>query len=788
MQKPPPFVLTQAVHTTAIAPPNTSIIRGISSTLPHSGMFGIPTNVVVNSREFTAHSMKTSREFQTRTEQLAQSIELDLATTRLEGPTHALPPAEAITRELGVRHTLILRKSADFHQKTAIAHQYFGDDPLTKNFDDYFRKAQSIDKTVNARGIAMQAWVTSYRAAHEANLLSKSIQMLNQQQIEVHQWLAAVQANDRERIAAEQQAQRAAAERVRLAAEAETRRLAAEQAKLSEQRRQQALIEAARRQKEEEQIRIREQARLAALADKQRQDAQLASLAAERARINAEAEAQEIARIAAVKTALAEAESNAEAAAHAFAAEQARLHAEMEQRIEAIQKKLLAEKQSLEIRRKVIDTAIAVAKRQAQLATLKIQQRKENAQDQQRVQPELQAEAELQQGQSQTPQTQRVYPASGAVASTSPIFSFTSTAIRLAPATSFAILTALRTGLLTVTAAGAALISPVLVGFAALLMPSRLGNGERLSMSVPLAELSPASSQTLREIADRQGTLEMPVGLGVRPLGPGAEAFVATADDFHIRSSVPVLNATYNSLNDVYETALPDSPADLLTWTPAISPGNSSTESPMFETELQAYSGGTIVPVEGRLDLHPILVEGWERFIIVFPDDSGIAPLYVVFSSPYAGASVKGKYSGRIFNPEQAGGPILHLDWRTAVITQAGIDAVKLHIARLDQSDANEIMIQRLGKILGGYLEHTDTDLRYYTHEIRELERFRALGLTDGFKPDRESPFWNNAHTATLEDFKLRDDEALLYTKDAIAAADKQDEAFFNNLLKGDKQ
>jgi hypothetical protein len=42
------------------------------------------------------------------------------------------------------------------------------------------------------------------------------------------------------------------------------------------------------------------------------------------------------------------------------------------------------------------------------------------------------------------------------------------------------------------------------------------------------------SAQTLREIADRQGTLELPVGLGV-PLA-GTEVFIATSDDFHIRS------------------------------------------------------------------------------------------------------------------------------------------------------------------------------------------------------------------------------------------------------------
>lgn len=767
MQKPPPFVLTEAVHTTATAPPNTPLIRGTSPNLSQSGTFAIPNNVQVNSREFTAHSLRTAREFQTRTEQLPQSIEQDLAATRLEGATHPLPPAQAIIRELGVRHTLIQRKTAEFHQKTAQANQFFGDDPLNKDFHAYFRKAQSIDRTVNARGIAMQTWAASYRAAHEAKLLAQSIQMLNQQQVNVQNWLTAVQANDQAQAQAAAEAQRLAAERARIAAEqqrqrelaeaarveqarlaalaetqrlakeharieAESRREAAEKARLSDQHHQQALVEATRRKNEEEMIRTSEQAQLVELANKQKLAALMAGYSETLTRLIAEARAQsqERTRIAATNSVVGDTDSKAEATTQKLATEQAPLQTKPEQPIE------------------------------------KVQQQERGA-----------------------TKVQHVYPASGVLATNSTVVSFASKATRLSPATSSAILTSLRAGLLTVQAAATALISgPVLVGFAALLMPSRLGNGERFSMSVPLAELSSESAQTLREIAVRQGTLELPVGLGVRRLGAGAEIFVATSDDFHIRSSVLVLNAAYDLLNDVYEVALPDSPTDFLTWTPAISPGDSSTESPMVDTDSPAYTGAPIVPIEGRLDLNPILVEGWERFIIVFPDDSGIAPLYVVFSSPYAGATTKGKYSGRDFNPEQAGGPILDLDWRTAVITQAGIDAVKLHIARLDQSDANEIMIQRLEKILSGHWEFTDTDLRYYTHEVRELERFRALGLGDDFKPDRESPLWNNAHTATLEDFKLRDDESLLYSQDAIAAADKQDEVFFKNLLKGGKQ
>ncbi|WP_426236949.1 S-type pyocin domain-containing protein [Pseudomonas sp. TWP3-2] len=534
--------------------------------------------------------------------------------------------------------------------------------------------------------------------------------MLNQQQINVQNWLSAVLANDQaQAAAAAQEAQRLAAERARIAAE---------------QQRQRELAEAIRR--EQEQVRAREQARLAALAEKQHRDAEQARLAAEVARINAEAEVQERARITALKIALAEAQAIAETAARELAAEQARLQADMEQRIEAIRER-----------------------------------------------------------EGRSPEMQRVYPASGVAASTSPHFSFASTAIRLPPATSSAILNALRAGLLTVKATGAALFGgPVLIGFAALLMPSRLGNGERFAMSVPFSELSSESSQTLREIADRQGTLEMPVGLGVRPQGAGTEVFVISADDFHVRSSVLVLNAAYDLLNDVYEIALPDSPTDFLTWTPTISPGDSSTESPMVETESPPYSGAPIVPVEGRLDLHPILVEGWERFIIVFPDDSGIEPLYVVFSGTYEGGSENGEHSGRPFNPNETGGPTLNLNWTTAMATSEGENIVKLHISKFSASAANKVMIDRLERIVRGELEATDTDKRFYTHELREFERFRALGYGDTERPDPDSPVWNNVHTATLEDFQLADDASLLYTPEALAAEAEQDERDYQQLLK----
>ncbi|WP_426202475.1 S-type pyocin domain-containing protein [Pseudomonas sp. TWP3-1] len=709
MQRPPPLLLDET-RINAPAPDHYDPFQESNQGYSYSGMFG-PAGANHKTRELMYETqVALEQEFNAKSNLLPQSIENELAAARLTGATNPLPPAAAIVRELDVRNTLIQRKSAELHEQTAVANRFFGSDPLGKNFNDFLNQASAIRRMNHAGPAVRELWSQSYRAAHEARLLNQTVQLLNQQQINVQNWLSAVLANDQaQAAAAAQEAQRLAAERARIAAE---------------QQRQRELAEAIRR--EQEQVRAREQARLAALAEKQHRDAEQARLAAEVARINAEAEVQERARITALKIALAEAQAIAETAARELAAEQARLQADMEQRIEAIRER-----------------------------------------------------------EDRSPEMQRVYPASGVAASTSPHFSFASTAIRLPPATSSAILNALRAGLLTVKATGAALFGgPVLIGFAALLMPSRLGNGERFAMSVPLSELSSESSQTLREIADRQGTLEMPVGLGVRPQGAGTEVFVISADDFHVRSSVLVLNAAYDLLNDVYEIALPGSPTDFLTWTPAISPSDSSTESPMVETESPPYSGGPIVPVEGRLDLHPILVEGWERFIIVFPDDSGIEPLYVVISGTYEGGSEDGEHSGRAFNPNDTGGPTLNLNWTTALATSEGENIVKLHISKFSASAANKVMIDRLERIVRGELEATDTDKRFYTHELREFERFRALGYGDTERPDPDSPVWNNVHTATLEDFQLADDASLLYTPEALAAEAEQDERDYQQLLK----
>ncbi|PHM35619.1 Hcp family T6SS protein CtsH2 [Xenorhabdus mauleonii] len=153
-------------------------------------------------------------------------------------------------------------------------------------------------------------------------------------------------------------------------------------------------------------------------------------------------------------------------------------------------------------------------------------------------------------------------------------------------------------------------------------------------------------------------------------------------------------------------------------------------------------------------------------YILIFPV-AGIPPIYVYMNCPYGGTE-KGKYSGRSYDPTKAGGSVQDLDWRNIEITQEGIDKVKLHTSRFDESVENQIMIERLEKILSGEIPITDYDRRFYTHETRELERYRALGVPDGAN---DLITWNNAHTATLEDYKINEKVEPLYTPEAIAIA-----------------
>ena len=250
MQRPPPFELTEPVWTTAEAPSHFN--PGIS-TVDHNrynGPFGTPRSPARYQQVLQNFITPLTQEYQAKAAQIPQAIEVDLAATRLEESTQPLPPAAAISRELGVRNRLIQRKNAQLQQQAQLSHGFYGSDPTDKTVYQFLSRAYAVDKVLSPNGPGMNLWKQSYRAAMEVRLLTQTLATLHQQHVNVHNWLAAVQAND----AAQAQA-------------AETARRAAEQARIAaEQQRQKALAETARRQQEQQEVQAREQARLAALA------------------------------------------------------------------------------------------------------------------------------------------------------------------------------------------------------------------------------------------------------------------------------------------------------------------------------------------------------------------------------------------------------------------------------------------------------------------------------------------------------------------------------------------
>jgi hypothetical protein len=127
-----------------------------------------------------------------------------------------------------------------------------------------------------------------------------------------------------------------------------------------------------------------------------------------------------------------------------------------------------------------------------------------------------------------------------------------------------------------------------------------------------------------------------------------------------------------------------------------------------------------------------------------------------------------GRFSGRPFDAEATGGPILELEWRVAEITQEGIANVELHTSRFGAAPENEVMLDRLRGIADGTVTPTDYDLRFYTHELRELQRDEALGYPTGEPAQGAYEMWNDCHSATLEDFKINEKTEPLYHPDAL--------------------
>ncbi|WP_313201370.1 S-type pyocin domain-containing protein [Pseudomonas sp.] len=200
--------------------------------------------------------------------------------------------------------------------------------------------------------------------------------------------------------------------------------------------------------------------------------------------------------------------------------------------------------------------------------------------------------------------------------------------------------TAIRSAVTSLSVASiGAVAGSFVVGTFALLYASKLGNGELTDnyvLTSPLTDLEVELDAAAQAAAVERGEVNLPVRMAGKreQIGP-TELFAARTDGSVISSAVPVLAAEFNAQNGQYIVSTDDVPSRTLIWTPAVEPSNSSTTLPATPPPATALVGPTLEPIEGRLDAYPDLPDvGFDDYVIIFPADSGLAPLYVMFKSP----------------------------------------------------------------------------------------------------------------------------------------------------------
>ncbi|SDW38371.1 S-type Pyocin [Pseudomonas syringae] len=194
---------------------------------------------------------------------------------------------------------------------------------------------------------------------------------------------------------------------------------------------------------------------------------------------------------------------------------------------------------------------------------------------------------------------------------------------------------AIRTTVAAVTSLAAGTASGLMVGIAALMYPSKLADGElpeRYALSTPLSNIT-GREGLWPTVADAGGTVSLPARISSNTAAAGqSELIIVKTDGVAIPSKVKVIEAVYNAAQEEYTVITADIPPRTIIWTPIASTENASTSLPAEQSGSASYTGATITPVTGRIDSFPgIIGAGFDDFITVFPSDSGLPPVYVMF-------------------------------------------------------------------------------------------------------------------------------------------------------------
>ena len=177
-----------------------------------------------------------------------------------------------------------------------------------------------------------------------------------------------------------------------------------------------------------------------------------------------------------------------------------------------------------------------------------------------------------------------------------------------------------------------------------LLYAARLGDGERMGVTVPLALMTPGADLTHEANRKAGQTLELPLRMNAVPQGTQTEVYLAATDGSSILRDVRVRQAQWDSAQGAYRFTAEGPGGATLLWHPATPPstlaaegefGNMIPGATIVEDLQKHLPGNIIVPPQPDIRTFPELPDlQIDDYVIIFPADSGLAPIYVMLRSP----------------------------------------------------------------------------------------------------------------------------------------------------------
>jgi len=540
--------------------------------------------------------------------------DLDEQIQKLAGNLDGLLQEQILERQANAAQHLLQQKSSELPTAQTTAGQFYGGSPFGKSANDY------LGVLLRPHGFSdpRQSWLESYRAAYEANLLTSSVDYLTSRS----KGLAVARQNARRQ---------------------------AERATKKEQRREQRLHNVELRLLNLDQARHKHASSLQALEEHLQR---FTRYEAETPPTSAEEIQQAITQLLearnALRTARFETESHAlrlgverqvlqaELSFSPPEADRARINEQLEQSAQAIAAHTAEKPELNRITEDGSDRAMtAVDNAQRELA--------------------------------------RLAALDGSEAHQRPVTFNLSTGTLLQPqvitpaASSMAAFIGVRPALKTALQA----VRPLLKGtprafveVASLLLFSlRLGHDERYGLSIPFTDLR--VDVDWQEVLNHVGeSFPLPMRLISELIGQNAHVQIVPTDSEDISAQVPVRAAIWDQERGAYSFTSDGPGAITVLWTPEVEPGDNSTSLPVETQPERLYPGFISVPSTPKLLTFPTASDlHFSDYIVTFPADSGLEPVYIMFKSPrdYAGASTgSGRdvsdWGGAVYSP--SGAPI----------------------------------------------------------------------------------------------------------------------------------